>query len=111
MKKIKYIFFLIIKIRNLLFIFSGFYYLNENFEKIFDTMLNQNNNNRLITIIQLTYPLRTIFYGLIVLTFLNTYFNDIIDKETALTIIVIIDTIDKSIVESLNEVEIENLNN
>jgi hypothetical protein len=108
MKKIKYLFFFIIKVKKLLFIFSFFFHLNENF----DTMLNQkddnnnnNNNNMLITIIQLTYPFRKIFYGLIVLTFLNTYFSDIIDKDTALTIVIIIDTIDKSIVESLNETE------
>jgi hypothetical protein len=117
MKKIKNILFLIIKIKQLLFIFSSFY----NFNEIFDTMLNQtednnnnnnnNNNNRLITIIQLTYPLRKIFYGLIILTLLNVYFNDIVDKDTALTIVIIIDTIDKSIVESLNEAEIENSNN
>jgi hypothetical protein len=111
MKKFKNIFFFIIKVKNLLFFF------NFNVNEIFEITLNDNNdekikknNNMLLTIVQLTYPLRKVFYGLIVLTFLNTYFSDIIDKDTVLTIVTMIDAIDKSIVEGISETDELSLN-
>jgi|ERR1700735_485915 len=110
MKKFKYIFYFIIKVKKLLFFFN----FNVNVNEIFEITLDENNEekrkNMLITIVQLTYPFRKIFYGLIVLTFLNTYFSDIIDKDTVLTIVTMIDAIDKSIVEGISEADELGLN-
>lgn len=75
------------------------------------TTLNQedgNNNDEkksmLITIIQVTYPLRQALYGVSAIIIINTFFG-VVDSETVWTIFTVVDVIDRSIVQVLNEID------
>lgn len=75
------------------------------------TTLNQedgNNNGEkksmLITIIQVTYPLRQALYGVSAIIIINTFFG-VVDSETVWTIFTVVDVIDRSIVQVLNEID------
>jgi len=119
MKVLKYLFY---KLKKVLFFFSFLVKLLNliqymGLDNYYDVILNDNmddnienkNKNMLITIIQVTYPFRKIFYGLVGIIIVNTFFDEI-NPDMVFTIITTIDIIDRSIVESLNELDEINTN-